>query len=171
MTDRAGGGQIAFLLAQLGGLAGIRFAERIQLLAVTPPQAGVLRAVGSGPGRSQQALSAQLGVAPSRLVALIDDLERGGLVERRRDPQDRRYHAIHLTDEGERRLQEIGRAAQAHGHDLLRPLSDRDRDVLGEILTRLAEAHGMAPGVHPGLGQHGTTEGPPRQARSHGRPK
>lgn len=145
-----GAGQTAFLLAQLGGLAAQRFAERLDPLGVTPPQAGLLRAVAANPGRSQQALSAQLGLAPSRLVALVDELERTALLERRRDPQDRRYHALHLTRAGEQRLRAIGRAAHAHGQDLLACLDESDRTVLAEVLQRLADGHSLAPGVHPG---------------------
>src|SRR4249919_2525285 len=97
----SGPGQVAFLLAQLGGLAAMRFAERLAPLGLIPAQAGLLRAVAAEPGRSQQALSAQLGLLPSRLVALVDELERDGLIERRRNPDDRRHHALHLTIAGE----------------------------------------------------------------------
>lgn len=149
-------GQLAFLLAQVGGLAAARFAERLAPLGLTPAQAGLLRVVGKAPGRSQQALATHLGVAPSRLVALVDALERADLLERRRDLQDRRYHAVHLTPEGEQRLRLLGRTAQAHGRELLAPLAQHDRALLAEMLGRLAEAHGLTAEVHPGyrsLGQ------------------
>ncbi len=146
----AGPGAAAFLLAQLGAFAGRRFAERVQALSLTPAHAGLLRAVGAEPGRSQQAVATHLGLFPSRLVDLVDELERGGLLERRRDPQDRRHYALHLTSTGKQRLREIGRLAHAHGEDLLAVLDAHDRAALGRILGRLAEQHGLAPGVHPG---------------------
>jgi DNA-binding MarR family transcriptional regulator len=146
----AGPGWTAFLVAQLGALATMRFADRLDPLGLTPPQAGLLRAVAAAPGRSQQALSAQLGVLPSRLVALIDDLARQGLMERRRDPADRRHYALHLTPAGDDRLRDIGRVAGQHGEDFLAPLSEHDRAELSRLLGRLAAHHGLTAGVHPG---------------------
>lgn len=145
-----GPGALAFLLAQLGAFAGRRFGERVQTLGITPAHAGLLRAVGAEPGRSQQAVASQLGLFPSRLVSLVDELERDGLLERRRDPQDRRHHALHLTATGTKRLREIGRVAQAHGEDVLDVLDGDDRAALAALLGRLAARHELTPGVHPG---------------------
>jgi DNA-binding MarR family transcriptional regulator len=145
-----GSGQLAFLLAQVGGLAAMRFADRVQAAGVTPPQAGLLRVVAAEPGRTQQAVSGQLGLLPSRLVMLVDDLEGRGLIERRRDPNDRRNSALYVTDAGQAVLQDVGRAAQAHGEDLLSPLSKADRATLSDLLSRLAVHHGLTSDVHPG---------------------
>ncbi len=143
-------GQLAFLVAQVGGLAAMRFAERVATIGITPPQAGLLRVVAAEPGRSQQAVSAELGLLPSRLVALVDDLEGRGLLERRRDPNDRRNSALYVTPGGRAMLQKIGQVAQQHGEDFLEPLSKADRATLGELLARLAGQHGLTPDVHPG---------------------
>ena len=98
----------AFLLAQLGAHATALFAERIAALDLTPPQAGFLRLVATEPGSSQQAIAGRLGIAPSRLVPIVDGLEERGLIERRRDPGDRRNHALYLTAEGGRFMGRIG---------------------------------------------------------------
>src|SRR5215471_701406 len=90
----------AFLLAQVGSHAAASFAERLRVLSLVPADAGILRIVQATEGNSQQALGAELGVAPSRLVALIDDLERRGMVERRDQPSDRRSYALYLTSNG-----------------------------------------------------------------------
>lgn len=140
----------AFLLAQVGGLAALRFGERLRPLGLSPAQAGLLRAVGAEPGRSQQALSAQLGLLPSRLVVLVDELQREGLMERRRDVADRRHYELHLTPAGAERLRAIGLVAQAHAEDFLAPLSEPDRATLTDLLGRLATAHELTPRVHPG---------------------
>lgn len=145
-----GVGQLAFLLAQVGGLAAMRFADRVAVAGFTPPQAGLLRVVAAEPGRTQQAVAVQLGLLPSRLVLLVDELEGQGLIERRRDPNDRRNSALYVTDAGKATLQEIGRVAQAHGRDFLAPLDDADRATLSDLLGRLAVHHGLSPNVHPG---------------------
>ena len=94
-----GPAHVAFVLTQLGTLAAMGFAEQLAPLGLTPAHAGLLRAVAADPGRSQQAVATELGVLPSRLVALVDELEQDGLLERRRNPGDRRHHALHLTAE------------------------------------------------------------------------
>ena len=140
----------SFLLAQLGAHAANRFAQRISELSLTPAQAGLLRLVAWAPGQSQQAIAQQLGTPPSRLVLLVDGLEERGLIERRRNPGDRRHYALYLTEEGRRFMAELGRIGGAHEADLMTGLSPREQDVLHGLLTRLAEAQGLTTGVHPG---------------------
>lgn len=140
----------AFLLTQLGTLAAMRFADRIAELDLTPPQTGLLRAVAVTPGQSQQALARHLGTPPSRLVALVDGLDERGLLERRRNPDDRRLHALHLTDAGRDLLRRIGRIGQAHNDEIFRSLDDHERSTLQALLARIAADHDLTPGVHPG---------------------
>ncbi len=146
-----GTGSVAFLLAQVGAHAGARFAERIAPLELRPQHAGALRILGLSAGLSQRALAERLGVLPSRLVLLVDELEARGLVERRDDPSDRRSYAIHLTDRGRTALRALGVAAREHQDDLLAALSAPEREQLGELLRRIADQQGLTPGVHPGF--------------------
>ena len=74
---------LAFLLAQVGAHAAMRFGERLSHLKLTPPDAGILQMLSATGGLSQQELSARLGIHPSRLVAILDTLEEQRLVERR----------------------------------------------------------------------------------------
>lgn len=140
----------AFLLAQIGAHAAARFAARIAELDLTPPQAGLLRAVAAGPGRSQQALAALLGTPPSRLVALVDQLDERGLVERGRNPDDRRLHALHLTEAGAALLGRIGEVARRHDDAVCAALDEGERATLRALLGRVAAEQGLTPGVHPG---------------------
>lgn len=139
-----------FLLAQLGAHAAQRFAQRIAELELTPPQTGLLRCVGQRPGQSQQAIAAQLGTTPSRLVGLVDGLQRRGLVERRRNPDDRRNYALYLTEAGRRCMAGIGLAARQHENAICAGLSDAEREQLHILLTRLATGQGLAMLAHPG---------------------
>jgi DNA-binding MarR family transcriptional regulator len=147
-ASREGG--TAFLLAQLGAHAAAAFAERIRPLALTPPQAGVLRLLAQFPGQSQRELADALQMHAPRLVALIDELEGRGLVARERDPHDRRNYAISLTDQGRRLLAELGRVAREHELAITSGLDDRERARLLALLRRLAEEQQLRPGVHPG---------------------
>jgi DNA-binding MarR family transcriptional regulator len=141
---------VAFLLAQLGAHAAARFAERIAELDLTPPQTGLLRAVSATPGKSQQALARQLRTPPSRLVALVDDLDERGVLERRRNLADRRLHALYVTDAGAALLRKIGQVARAHDDAVCASLDPAERNQLRALLGRIADEQGLAPGVHPG---------------------
>ena len=140
----------AFLLAQIGAQAAARFAERITELDLTPPQAGVLRLIAWQPGQSQQAIARQLGTPASRLVLLIDTLEKRGLIERRRNPDDRRHHALYLTEDGTVFMKEIGRVGSAHEDDICAALTEPERDQLNGLLGRIAVQQELITGVHPG---------------------
>jgi DNA-binding MarR family transcriptional regulator len=147
--NRADG--VAFLLTQLGQHAAQLFAERIAPFGLTPPHAGILRAITSNPGLSQQALSARLGLLPSRVVAYVDDLEQRGYVERRRNPHDRRLHALYLTDAGKKLMQKLSDAARQHERELTAGLDDQQRRTLNDLLATLAGQLGLTPGIHPGF--------------------
>ncbi|RDI50589.1 MarR family winged helix-turn-helix transcriptional regulator [Nocardia mexicana] len=146
-TPRIG---VGFLLAQLGTHAAASFAAGIEDLDLTPPQAGVLRLLATRPGRSQREIADELRMPPSRFVPFADELEERGLIERRRNPDDRRLHALHLTDAGRAKLGQLAGAARQNDDRLCRGLSSDERDQLFALLDRIAEEQGLTPGVHPG---------------------
>jgi len=141
---------VAFLLAQLGAHAARRFGERISALGLTPPDAGLIRKVASDPGISQQALAEHLGVMPSRMVALVDDLEANGIIARRRRSEDRRNYALELTEKGRAVLAQLSRVAAEHEEALCEALSREERMQLKNLCGRIAEQQRLTPGVHPG---------------------
>jgi DNA-binding MarR family transcriptional regulator len=145
----------AFLLAQLGSHAAGRFAERVRALSLTPAQAGLLRLIAWQPGQSQQQIARTLGTPPSRLVLLIDSLEERGLIERRRNPDDRRHHAVHLTGAGTAFMGQLASAGAAHEDDICDGLDPAERAQLRELLERIAVRQGLTAGVHPGYRQAG----------------
>lgn len=111
----------------------------------------MLSHLAASEGQSQQALSVALGIHRSAMVALVDDLERRGLAERRRDPADRRAYSLYLTRRGRKVLASAERVAQEHEAELLRGLNASERARLIGLLQRVSEANGLAPGVHPEL--------------------
>jgi DNA-binding MarR family transcriptional regulator len=151
MSQKPRGPGPAFLLAQLGAHAAARFAERLTPLGLTPPEAGILWNLSHQPDMTQRALAELLGAFPSRLVLLIDGLERKGLVERRPGPNDRRSHALRLTSAGRAQLEALGRVSRQHQDDLCAALSGVERDQLRNLLGKIAEHQGMRPRVHPGF--------------------
>lgn len=108
------------------------------------------RLVAQQPGLSQQALAAQRHVAPSRVVGLVDDLETRKLLERRRDSVDRRQYALHLAAGAEQQLARVRDLVRLHDQDLTGGLTPQERDSLAALLSKLADAQGLSPNVHPG---------------------
>ena len=149
---RAHGGA-AFLLAQLGAYAATRFADRVTEVGLTPPLTGLLAAIARDPGSSQQQLATRLGLLPSRVVSFVDELEERRLLRRERSSTDRRQYALHLTEDGQQRMRQIGKLARAHDHDLCQALNPAEHDQLADLLARIANQQGLTPGVHPGYRQ------------------
>jgi DNA-binding MarR family transcriptional regulator len=169
--NQMGIGQPAFLLAQVGAHAASQFAERLGVLELAPPDAGILRLLRVAAGLSQQELAAKLRIHPSRMVAIVDNLEKRGLIERRANPDDRRLYSLHLTQAGGEALEKIGRVAREHQDALLSSLSKEERDTLATLLLRIADQQGLVRGVHPGYQRLGKARrSGPNDAQSDCRP-
>jgi DNA-binding MarR family transcriptional regulator len=142
---------VAFLLAQVGALAAERFGERAATIGLSRAQAGLLRAIASSDAPlTQQALATNLDLAPSRLVVLVDELADAGVLERRPVEDDRRAYAVHLTAAGKELFAKLAAIGREHEHTFTSALTESERAKLGELLQKLADAHGLRAGVHPG---------------------
>jgi len=150
---------VAFLLSQVGAHAAARYAEQIAPLKIKPYHSGILRILGNGPGLTQQALCDLLGMFPSRLVGLLDELQKMKLVERRESPADRRTYALHLTKAGRDMLSEIGTVAQQVEKDICSTLNEKEQALIRELLTRIVTQQKITPAVHPGYRQMSGTCG------------
>jgi DNA-binding MarR family transcriptional regulator len=144
----------SFLLAQVGAHAASRFAKRLVKLKLAPRHAGILRILNSSPAITQQRLATTLGMVPSQLVAIVDEMEGLGLIERRENPDDRRRYALHITAKGRSTLEMIGRVSREHSQELLAAISEDEQRQLGILLQRIADQQGLTRGVHPGY-RHG----------------
>ena len=155
-ASSSGGDNVAFLLSQLGHRSAAVFADLIAAIDLTPPHAGILRAIASEPGRSQQALSGQLGLLPSRVVAYVDELVdwQDGL---RPSGDDRRLHALHLSASGKKIMSKIGELGRQHETLMTSGLDKSQCDTLRQLLSIVAEEQGLTPHVHPGYRTLGRT--------------
>jgi DNA-binding MarR family transcriptional regulator len=141
---------VAFLLAQLGAEASARYAERVAVLELSPGHTGLLRLIAMTPGMNQQTLAGLLRVTPSKVVALVDELQAKGLMERRRNETDRRAAALYLTKAGEQMMAQVAAVAREHEFDVTTALTDAERCTLIELLGKIAQQRRLTPGVHPG---------------------
>jgi DNA-binding MarR family transcriptional regulator len=113
-----------------------RFAEGLKTINLTPALFGVLNLLGVRDGAMQQEIASSMGVDPSTMVSLIDELERAGLAERRPHPADRRARAVSLTPKGRRALERAREMAAQVEEEVLGGLSAKERRELLALLRR-----------------------------------
>ncbi len=142
---------LAFLLSQVGIFASARFADAIAEAGLQPPGFRVLNVIDASEGSSQHTIGEAIQAPASRMVAIVDDLEADGLVERRPHPGDRRVRALHLTPAGRKALAAGRKIAKAHEQRLTEGMSQADAKRLIKLLQQLASNNGLAAGVHPGI--------------------
>lgn len=121
--------------------------ERIAGLGLDPRHVVLLKLVAHQEGRSQLALGRQMGLPPSRMVAVVDELENLKMLERRPNPRDRRMRTLYLTDEGRRTLDAVDGLSGEHEGYMSRGLSRPEIRELARLLTVVAAEHGLTPEV------------------------
>ena len=134
---------LALVLVQLGFHLAHRYGEVLAPLGLEQRHAGTLSRLAANEGKSQQAIGELLGLNATRMVFLVDELEQRGLVERRRNPADRRQHALYLTDLGHDKLRQIRQLTEAHESQLGASLTDPERRQLARLLRRVADEQGL----------------------------
>ncbi|MBL8146772.1 MAG: MarR family transcriptional regulator, partial [Anaerolineae bacterium] len=97
--------ELRFLVAAVTKTIGRAMQDRLAKSghAITPVQLGLMRTTLSGPQTISEASKLMM-MDPSTLVPVVDALEARGMVERRKDPADRRRVPIHLTASGRQML-------------------------------------------------------------------
>ena len=130
-----------FLLKRLGFSAKERGFKAYEQEGLHPYHHAILLALDQGSHETQGAIADALGYDRGQLVGLLDELEEQGLVERRRDPNDRRRHLVQLTADGKRTLRRLRSIARELEDEFLDPLSETEREKLHVLLLKLAEKH------------------------------
>jgi len=86
---------------------------------------------------TQTRLTQISGIEKSSLVLFLDALEKGGWVERRRHPTDRRAHIVHLTESGAERFNQVGLRLKQNEDECLAVFNDTERQQVSGLLLRL----------------------------------
>lgn len=107
---------------------------------VTAPQFVVLHVLAGHPGIDQRTLGELGSLDRSTVTDLVGRLVRRGLVERLRDPDDRRRNVLQLTAEGRRTFADVAARTVSMNRVLLSPLALEEQEVLMKLLRRLVEA-------------------------------
>ena len=117
-------------------------------LGITPAQSRLLRTLahfGSPPRMAD--LAERLEVVPRAVTTLVDGLEAGGKVRRVPDPTNRRVIRIEVTDEGRAALRALRGARRAAAEEILAPLTDEQREILGGLLGTLIDGGELPAGL------------------------
>ena len=113
------------------------FMSSISQVELRPVQFGVLLIVRETPGLKQGAVADTLGIQRTNFVAIVDELQKRGLLDRR--AADRRSNALHLTEAGEAKLAEALALHLAHEKRLGRILGVGGRAALLKQLRTITE--------------------------------
>jgi MarR family transcriptional regulator, lower aerobic nicotinate degradation pathway regulator len=130
-----------FLLKRLGFAAKERSMEAYEQTGLHPYHYAILLVLDDGSRETQGSIADALGYDRGQLVGLLDELEEQGLIERKRDPNDRRRHLVRMTAGGNRTLRRLRTLARRTEDEFLEPLSERERQDLHALLLRLAGKH------------------------------
>jgi DNA-binding MarR family transcriptional regulator len=125
------------LLVRAATLSKLLHTAAMAPLGLRPREYAALLTLRGEGAVSQQALGRFLRVDPGSVVDLVDELEGRGLVERRRNPADRRAYEIHLTQAGAEALDGADEAAAQAEELILAGLSAEERETLRALLLRV----------------------------------
>ena len=131
----------SFLLKRLGFVIKERMMEALEETGLSGYHHAVLALLHEEPRETQGMIADALGYDRSHLVGILDELEEKGLVERRRDPSDRRRHLVSLTPAGDEALARLRAIAKHVDDEFFKPLDAEERKTLKGLLARLASHH------------------------------
>jgi MarR family transcriptional regulator, lower aerobic nicotinate degradation pathway regulator len=117
-----------------------RTTDALASVGLTPALFAVLNVLGARDGTIQQQLSADMGIDPSAMVKLINELEEAGLAERRRRPGDRRAWEVVITPKGRRALERARQLVAGVEDEVLGGLTGSERGQLLALLRRALES-------------------------------
>jgi DNA-binding MarR family transcriptional regulator len=129
---------VGFLLSRASGLAARQAHAALAEYGLRIRQYSVLSLAADAPdGISQRGLAAVLGLDPSQVVLLVDELTSAGLVERRPSPTDRRTRLVLATAAGRKVLRPASVAADTRVREQLDVLSQDEQEILKSLLARI----------------------------------
>ncbi|HEY6758353.1 MAG TPA: MarR family transcriptional regulator [Baekduia sp.] len=143
----------SWLVSRVALSAGRIVTGRLAAAGVRRKHFSVLVALDDSGPSSQAALGRRLGLDRSDLHAVVADLERDGLIDRERDPEDGRRNRVRLTAKGRTRLRRLDAQVEQAQDDLLAPLTAAERAELTRLLTRVVEHHAGTSAERAGWGR------------------
>lgn len=138
LADSALADDVSFLLARANVLSLAAGNAALSEHGLRARSYSVLALAASDERPSQRELAEFLRLDPSQVVALVDDLQERGFVQRHPDPTDRRANVVVATSAGLALLARATRSARAAERTAHAALDVRERQVLTELLRKIA---------------------------------
>ncbi len=126
-----------FLIHDVARLLRKNFNRRVQSLGMTQEQCRVILHLSRHEGIQQVDLAELLEIKPITLARLLDKLQESGLIERHRNPDDRRAHRLHLTDSAHPVVEKIMKIGETIRTDANKNIPARDLEKLQAVLSHL----------------------------------
>ena len=131
--------ELAWQIAETSHAMRRFYDRRVAQLGVTRAQWRVIAILGHNPGMKQVELADRLDVEPISTCRIIDRLEEAGLVERQRDPLDRRAWRLSLTAKAEPIRARLSELAEEMSQEAFFGLSEQQLETMGAVLARVRE--------------------------------
>lgn len=140
---------VSWLLNYAGRLATRRTTSKLQTHGITPPQWAVLAQLMEQDGQSLSGLGARALFDGPTMTGIVDRLETGGLVQRRRDSSDRRVINLYLTQRGKALMDELPAIGELTDKEILQGLNRNEVDcfvhTLRQMIARQSSEEAAAP--------------------------
>ncbi|MFE2040671.1 MarR family winged helix-turn-helix transcriptional regulator [Streptomyces sp. NPDC059477] len=107
---------------------------------ITSPQFAVLNALVAEPGLDQRTVGERVGLDRSTVAEVISRLDRRGLLDKVRDPQDGRRFLLRPTEDGTRTHRRLALRTARMNQVLLAPLTADERTLFLDLISRVADA-------------------------------
>ena len=135
-AERRGHAALMMLLRVSGRMTaqGAKLARRHGL---TLPHLEVLLCLNQIEGISQQDLAERLLLTKGNICVIVQKMEAAGLIDRRSDPDDQRFHRLHLAPAGREKLAEFLPEHVAQTGRAVRNLTQAEQTTLHELLCRI----------------------------------
>lgn len=128
---------IGITLTRTAKAASRAFDDRLAAAGGSRPSWLILLSLKSQQLANQRELAEAVGIQGATLTHHLNAMEADGLIERHRDPENRRIHQVRLTEPGEKLFRQLATAAQAHDARMRTSFSEDELGTLAGLLDRL----------------------------------
>ena len=130
-----------YLTARLAAETRRQCTEQLAALGLGQYQHAILCCLDEFGPQIQKEVAVRLGIDSGDMVSFVDDVHQAGLVDRERDPKDRRRQVLTLTARGKHVLAEAERSLDQAATKAYQPLTADERRELHRLMLRVL-AHG-----------------------------
>jgi DNA-binding MarR family transcriptional regulator len=130
---------LGFLLSLAVRLFHQRSHELMGDTQLHPGQMPIMFALWRDDGQAQKDLARRLNLAPATVTVTVNRLERAGILERRKDPEDQRVSRVYLTERGRDLHDTVVACLRATNEEALTGFTPEETDQLKEYLSRIID--------------------------------